>query len=1287
MKKTVLTRFVCLTLLCIFSSFVQAKVSITEIMAYNVSTVMDTIKDGSGNVKGGTGNFPGWVEFYNDGEIPISLKGSIIEQRKKNGNLKWSWEIKEDSGFVIEPQKYLIIYFDKQGSSKAYKYGHSPYKIDPDGGSITLIMSGSDTYSLSYKKMYPYLSYGQKNDTLGYMIPTPRKANKTAYLDLETSRCAKPYFLGLQPGVYSSIDSVIRLRCATDSVKIYYTTDGSEPTESSTYYDGGFELGGSKGVRARAYKKGMLPSEILTGSFIARGKYQLPIVSILCDDKYLTSGSIGIYTTGSNGIKGEKSCLSDAANYNQDWTRTANMEYFKEGKQKFSQEADISIMGGCSRKEAVKSLKISTGKKYCADTFAYNPFKDDKNKKANKYVSFQLRNGGNAYEDKYLCFRDGFMQAVAKGMGNIDYQGYVPVGFYLNGKYKRLMGLRERTNKDFVYSNYGYDEDEIDVIEITERGVGATAGDRVMYDRMIQYARNNYKSSDYLEKMNDFMDMDEYLNYIIFEQFIVNTDWPGNNYKMWRHRSGGRFRCILFDTDFGLGLYKGDKTICSDEFNMIEWCDGTSSTADWGNRDPNDGSGFNFKTILFSSLMKNEEFKLMFVTKFMIHLNNTLNYRNFNTVGYEFASLVMPEYEKSFGHELDTTSENSAFRKMLQFAQARYDNIPSHLAAVLKDVSSDKVNLTLSCKTDDNKTLQVGYTLNNVNVVGPDYTFRGLKGMKVNIGANLPDGYVVKKWKVGDKEYATPTISLNLKSETSVTLYLKKDSDKTPKIFINEICSKNSIMKDDMGETPDWVELYNASDTLVDVAGYYITDDSKNLKLHQIAKGYSSTIIPSKGHLVLYADGGVKAGPLHIGFKLSDTKGETLTLSKIVNDSLVTVNSVSFTSVGENSSTGRVTDGASKFTTFHVCDDGYNTEATPGLANGSIDCDSIMKANTYEVTLEADWSYTHYFFNNEKVGHHSYYTTRIRKGDTITLEPDIDDKNFVSWKCSEIVPYTYDLLTSQTEWSYFYDSIAPSQNWMKNDFEEGKSWKKGKGKMGYNTRYDTVSYDTKLNYGSNGSKKYLTAYFRASFNFNSKQADSIVLSLIYDDAAVVYLNGKMLGSFNMDSDSVITYSSKPAKYIDDSTATIVLQPSDLKATNVLAVEIHQIDGESSDLTFKLNMKQAGETDMFYDKVVTFVPTRDVSFYLTTQDKVDVKNAEKSEDPVIVYPNPTSDFVHIQSVDNISFVSVCDMLGRCLKKIMPQTNSCQLDVKNLKEGSYILQVASESKVLKQILIVK
>jgi hypothetical protein len=77
------------------------------------------------------------------------------------------------------------------------------------------------------------------------------------------------------PGVYTTSQEV-HMSCTTPDANIYYTTDGTDPNESSTSFvmGSGIEVGSSTTFRARAYKTGMVESEI------AIGDYTLNIVNV-----------------------------------------------------------------------------------------------------------------------------------------------------------------------------------------------------------------------------------------------------------------------------------------------------------------------------------------------------------------------------------------------------------------------------------------------------------------------------------------------------------------------------------------------------------------------------------------------------------------------------------------------------------------------------------------------------------------------------------------------------------------------------------------------------------------------------------------------------------------------------------------------------------------------------------------------------------------------------------------------------------------------------------------------
>ena len=85
-------------------------------------------------------------------------------------------------------------------------------------------------------------------------------------------------------------------------------------------------------------------------------------------------------------------------------------------------------------------------------------------------------------------------------------------------------------------------------------------------------------------------------------------------------------------------------------------------------------------------------------------------------------------------------------------------------------------------------------------------------------------------------------------------------------ITINEVlASNNSINEDpDYGSNADWIELYNAGQTDVDLSGWSVTDNLKKPQKYILPEG---TSIKAGGYLLIWCDD--IADGLHAGFKLS----------------------------------------------------------------------------------------------------------------------------------------------------------------------------------------------------------------------------------------------------------------------------------------------------------------------------------------------------------------------------------------------------------------------------------
>ncbi len=130
-----------------------------------------------------------------------------------------------------------------------------------------------------------------------------------------------------------------------------------------------------------------------------------------------------------------------------------------------------------------------------------------------------------------------------------------------------------------------------------------------------------------------------------------------------------------------------------------------------------------------------------------------------------------------------------------------------------------------------------------------------------------------------------------------------------PPIVINELLASNTrSAADPQSEYDDWIELYNAGNTAVDVGGMYLTDDASAPTKWRIPTGKAAqTTIAAHKFLVIWADKDTAASGLHAGFSL-DAGGEELTL--LGADGVTVIDSVIFDEQSADVSYGRFPDGA-----------------------------------------------------------------------------------------------------------------------------------------------------------------------------------------------------------------------------------------------------------------------------------------------------------------------------------------------------------------------------------------
>ena len=243
----------------------------------------------------------------------------------------------------------------------------------------------------------------------------------------------------------------------TANVTIYYTTDGSEPSQKSKEYKRAITIDTSQVIRAKAFKKDYLASNTATASYLIHEHFPYAVVSLSLNPEDLWDEKTGIYVEGPHASAKHPHY---GANYWKNWEKRGHVEFWDTNSVLgFSQDIGIRIFGGWSRTFPQKSFKLYAKEEY-GDAYMKYPIFPDKPIK--KYKRIALRNGGSDCDGSH--FRDEFMIGMMKNSG-IDIQAYRPAVVFLNGQYWGIYFIREKVDEYFIAENHHVDKDSLDMIE------------------------------------------------------------------------------------------------------------------------------------------------------------------------------------------------------------------------------------------------------------------------------------------------------------------------------------------------------------------------------------------------------------------------------------------------------------------------------------------------------------------------------------------------------------------------------------------------------------------------------------------------------------------------------------------------------------------------------------------------------------------------------------------------------------------------------------------------------
>ena len=181
----------------------------------------------------------------------------------------------------------------------------------------------------------------------------------------------------------------------------------------------------------------------------------------------------------------------------------------------------------------------------------------------------------------------------------------------------------------------------------------------------------------------------------------------------------------------------------------------------------------------------------------------------------------------------------------------------------------------------------------------------------------------------------------------------------------------------------------------------------------------------------------------------------------------------------------------------------------------------------------------------------------------------------------------YILIQEGSLWKYLDDGSNQNYNWTLIDFDD-TDWNSGNAELGYGDNDE----ETIVSFGPDDDNKYITTYFRHTFDLNNSNDIQILnFKIKRDDGAIIYLNGIEAVRSNMPTEQVFydTYANSTVSGSDeDNFFEFTISENDIiDGQNIIAVEIHQISESSSDISFDFELTGTGYSNTVLVDSTTF----------------------------------------------------------------------------------------------------
>lgn len=483
-----------------YAAFCESRKTESPLVIYEAAVYNDTFA-----LKG---EYYDWVEIKNVSKESVKLSDYCLSDDRREPE-KWSLPNR-----TLAKGQSILIYCTGEENPTTGNGLRANFALNASSETLYLTKKGeSAAADFVWLHDIPYgYSMGRTDAENGFFYlrrQTPNMPNKTdAYRYISEAPAANR-----EPGVYEAGRTVrVKLAAAGD---IYYTTDGSAPTEESTPYTGAITVDKTTVLRAVAVEEGGAPSRALTLSFFIGEEHTLPVLSLVTDSPRRFSE---IY----EGSVKDRECAGNLS------------FYAPEGS--FSIDCGVEMKGHTSLFAPKKSLGVSFRGCYGAETLAYDIFGEG----PAEFSELSIR-AGQDYSS--TVFRNELMQELCAELDTTVTQRSRYCVLYINGEYWGIYCLKDDITRQYYANLTGTAKEDVTMLSSPVPQSAA-----VYTEALGLWKDTSLTREEAYERFCAAVDMDGFIDWVLLEGYCANVDIKSN--LRYLRTGDGPWQIVFYDLDW-----------------------------------------------------------------------------------------------------------------------------------------------------------------------------------------------------------------------------------------------------------------------------------------------------------------------------------------------------------------------------------------------------------------------------------------------------------------------------------------------------------------------------------------------------------------------------------------------------------------------------------------------------------------------------------------------------------------------------------------------------------------